>query len=216
MTRSILSRRSGFIDLNPGEKLLWDIKVTAGARFNASHRLASKDRFANLSLAFYSAILLSISIITVAYSLDPLMTKALSVGGIVASVMTLILSMKMFADRHAVDSEQMHRCALEINEICRRYQTQELARSAILKRATAEYNAVLQKYSINHTEKDYLKYKYSHRWEFEDLTDSRSSGELFEIVARELGQNLFERVSALTGAAGLAAAVSALLASMIG
>jgi SMODS and SLOG-associating 2TM effector domain family 5 len=196
--------------------LLWDMKVTAGARFNASHRLASKDRFANLSLAFYSAILLSISIITVAYTLDPFTAKALSVGGIVASVMMLILSMKMFADRHAVDSEQMHRCALEINEIRRLYQSEDIEKSTILKRATSEYNSVLQKYSVNHLEKDYLKYKFAHRWEFDDLSESRSFGEIFEVVARELGQNVFERISALAGAAGLAAAASALIASMIG
>jgi hypothetical protein len=116
-----------------GEKLLWDMKVTAGARFNASQRLASKDRFSNLALALFSAVLLSLSVIALAFELGPTFAKAVTVGSMVASVMALIFSMKIYADRHAVEAEQMHRCALEINEIRRNFANLDMEDPKILK-----------------------------------------------------------------------------------
>lgn len=194
--------------MTQGEKLLWDMKVTAGARFNASHRLASKDRFSNLALALFSAVLLSISVITVAFALDPSVAKGLAVASIMASVMALIFSMKIYADQHAVEAEQMHRCALEINEIRRKFAALDMSDPKMLTKATDEYNFVLQKYSLNHSDRDFKKYKYEHRWEFTDLKDHPNYEEKIVNATRSLLENPFERFSVAAAVAALAAAVS--------
>jgi hypothetical protein len=126
---------------------------------------------------------------------------AVTVGSIVALVMALIFSMKIYADRHAVEAEQMHRCALEINEIRRNFANLDMEDPKILKNTAKEYNFVLQKYSINHTDRDFQKYKYEHRWEFLDLTSQPNYEEKIGSVTRSLLENSFERFSAL-GAAG--------------
>ena len=202
--------------MTSGEKLLWDMKVTAGARFNASHRLASKDRISNISLALFSGFLLSVSVIGLAFDLDPAMSKSLSVAGIVASVMALIFSMKIYADKYAVEAEQMHRCSLEINEIRRVYAAEDMSNSKILIKATEKYNAILHKYSLNHLDEDFKKYKYEHRWEFEDLKEKSGSSVFTENTIRNLKENLFERLSASLGIAGVAAALASLISAIVG
>ncbi|GGE05227.1 hypothetical protein GCM10011529_09540 [Polymorphobacter glacialis] len=71
----------------------------------------------------------------------------------------------------------MHRCALDINELRRE------GNALLLEQADKDapdfvrrYSSVLQKWSINHSESDFLKYKYEHRWEFEDLRDLSDVG----------------------------------------
>jgi SMODS and SLOG-associating 2TM effector domain family 5 len=202
--------------MTAGEKLLWDMKVTAGARFNAANRLASKDRISNLSLALFSGLLLSISVIGLAFSLEPAISKGLAVSGIAASVMSLIFSMKVYADKYAVEAEQMHRCSLEINEIRRICSLEDLSDTKAIISATEKYNAVLQKYSLNHADADFKKYKFEHRWEFEDLKGQSESSVFVQNTTRKLAENLFERLSALLGVAGIAAALAGLISAILG
>lgn len=192
------------------------MKATAGARFNASHRLASKDRISNISLALFSGVLLSVSVIGLAFDLTPSMSKGLSVAGIVASVMALIFSMKIYADKYAVEAEQMHRCSLEINEIRRIYSGKDLSNQKILMEATNRYNAILQKFSLNHSDDDFKKYKYEHRWEFSDLKDRSGPSVFAENTIRNLRENLFETLSAGLGVGALAAAISSLVSIITG
>lgn len=45
------------------------------------------------------------------------------------------------------------------------------------------YNAILQKWSVNHNEEDFLRYKYKHKWEFADIheiPDKDLSGRMFQ------------------------------------
>lgn len=202
--------------MTPGEKLLWDMKVTAGARFNAASRLVAKDRFANVSIAIYSAIVVSTSIITLTFDLGTILSRVVGVASLIASIIILVLSMKLFADRHAVDAEQMHRCALEINELRRFYIAAEITNKPSLIAASDRYNAILQKYSINHSENDYLKYKFSHRWEFEDLRELDEKLAKKREAAETTTSNIIEKVTAWIGGAGLAAAATGLAAALAG
>ena len=190
------------------------MKITAGARFNAARRLASRDRFANLSLAFYSGILLSFSVIAVAFTLDPLVSQALSVIGIFISVMMLIFSMKMFAERYAVESEQMHRCALEINEIRRRFSAEGIEKPAIFKKATSEYNMVLQKYSLSHADEDYAKYKYNNKFEFDHLKNNSKVSDVLGLAVLLIKENIFERFSVILSGVLLIFTASALIVTL--
>ena len=175
------------------------MKATAGARFNASHRLAAKDRLSNLSLALFSAVLLSISIITLAFDFEVADARALTVGSAIAAVMALVFSLKTYADRHAVEAEQMHRCSLEINEIRRKYSILDMSNVKIYSKAADEYNLVLQKFSINHSDKDYQKYKYEHRWEFEDLKQKPNFLETIDNSFRSFSSNFYEKFTFTVG-----------------
>lgn len=159
-------------DKGPLDKLLWDLKVTAGCRFNAAARLGRRDKRSNVLVSVYSALLICVSIATFALPLGSATIRYASFAGIVASILLLVMSMRNFAHQFAVDAEQMHRCALEINELRRVV--------ASLPREQAErdlpeyvrtYNLILQKWSINHSEEDFLRYKYKHKWEFQDIRD---------------------------------------------
>jgi hypothetical protein len=159
--------------VSPQGKLLSDLKVTAGCRFNASARLRRRDKSSNVLVSVYSALLICISVATFALPLGSNVIRYASFGGIVASILLLVMSMKNFAHQFAVEAEQMHRCALEINEL-RRLMLARIAASGGLKSIedySKTYNAILQKWSVNHTEEDYLRYKYKHKWEFPDIAD---------------------------------------------
>lgn len=156
----------------PVEKLAWDLKVTAGCRFNAAARLTRKENSSNILVSVYSALLICVSIATFSLPLDSNLIRYASFGGIVASILLLVMSMRNFAHKFGVEAEQMHRSALEINELRRVL----LALNAEMAEEQLEafanrYNSVLQKWSINHAEEDFIKYKYSHKWEFDDIAN---------------------------------------------
>lgn len=154
------------------EKLAWDLKVTAGCRFNAASRLGRREKSSNILNSLYSALLICISIATFSLPFDSNWIRYASFGGIVASILLLVMSMRSFAHQYGVEAEQMHRCALEINELRRllvSLNPEEAERQ--ISEFSQKYNAILQKWSINHTEQDFLFYKYKHKWEFDDIAN---------------------------------------------
>jgi hypothetical protein len=161
---------SSKFERSPVEKLVSDLKVTAGARFNAAARLWRREKSSNVLVSVYSAVLICVSIATFALPLGSTFIRYASFGGIVASILLLVMSMRNFAHQFGVEAEQMHRCALELNELKRRIQTQapDIAASRLEDYAD-RYSTILQKWSVNHTQQDFLDYKYKHKWEFEDI-----------------------------------------------
>ena len=148
------------------------MKVTAGCRFNAAERLKRREKSSNILVSVYSALLICVSIATFALPMGSSLIRYASFGGIVASILLLVMSMKNFAHGFGVEAEQMHRCALEINELRRSMQALNgIELDSRLSEFTYEYSAVLQKWSVNHTREDFLSYKYRHKWEFEDIAD---------------------------------------------
>jgi len=157
------------IERTPQEKLVHDIKVTTGSRFNAAARLSQRERSSNVLVSVYSALLICTSIATLALPLGSTTIRYASFGGIVASILVLVMSMRNFAHRYGVEAEQMHRCALELNELKRKIATDVGASSAKLASYTEQYSRILEKWNINHNQDDFLNYKYKHKWEFEDI-----------------------------------------------
>jgi len=159
-------------DRTPVEKLIWDCKVTAGARFNAATRLEKKEKGSNVLVSVYSAFLICVSVATLALPLSSNLIRYASFGGIVASILVLVMSMRNYAHKFGVEAEQMHRSALEINELKRTIQSLPKAKAETrLLEFSKTYNAILQKWSVNHNQFDYLEYKYRHKWEFDDIKD---------------------------------------------
>lgn len=158
---------------NSVQKLAWDLKVTAGCRFNAASRLSKREKGSNILVSVYSAILICVSIATFSLPLDSGLIRYVSFGGIVASILLLVMSMRNFAHQFGVEAEQMHRSALEINELRRLLLSLPVDRAEKrLEEFSRNYNEVLQKWSVNHDERDFVRYKYRHKWEFDDIADT--------------------------------------------
>jgi hypothetical protein len=76
------------------------------------------------------------------------------------SIVILVSSLLQYSSGDVVDAEQHHRSALEINELHRLlFLKEDKVTSAELEDFTSRYNAVLQKYSINHADIDFLQYQ---------------------------------------------------------
>jgi hypothetical protein len=154
------------------EKLAWDCKVTAGARFNAAARLNKREKGSNVLVSVYSAFLICVSVATLSLPLSSNLIRYASFGGIVASILVLVMSMRNYAHQFGVEAEQMHRSALEINELKRKIEAQSAAIAAEnLPDHVKNYNHILQKWSLNHDQSDFMEYKYRHKWEFDDICD---------------------------------------------
>ena len=78
---------------------------------------------------------------------------------VVLSVVILVASLLQNSRGEVVDAEQHHRSGLEINELRRLMLAKGTITPEVLEEFTHKYNAVLQKYSINHDPLDYWAYQ---------------------------------------------------------
>jgi hypothetical protein len=141
------------------DKLLEALKVTAGSRFNAATRLENNDRNLTWVTAMTSAYIIALTIIPYFWKLPARATDSLNLVTVVLSVVTLVCALLHNSRRDAVNAEQHHRSALEINELRREMLVQgDSGDKEKLIDFSSRYNAILQKYSINHSELDYYKF----------------------------------------------------------
>lgn len=83
-------------------------------------------------------------------------------------------------------AEQLHRCALGINEVGRRLDSEDDAnRESKFKAYSDEYSAVLQKYSVNHEKADFFEHKLYRSDEYEVEYNGLLG------MARWIGQNVY-------------------------
>jgi hypothetical protein len=76
------------------------------------------------------------------------------------SIVILVSSLLQYSNGDVVNAEQHHRSALEMNELRRLLKLKvETAKEKELEDFIDRYNTVLQKYSINHDDIDFLQYK---------------------------------------------------------
>jgi SMODS and SLOG-associating 2TM effector domain family 5 len=81
----------------------------------------------------------------------------------VASVLILAVSLIQYSNDDAVNSEQHHRCGLEINELRGQLQAmQESISEENLREFARRYSHILDKYSVNHDLVDYDRYRLDH------------------------------------------------------
>jgi hypothetical protein len=145
-----------------GDQSMWlleAMKSTAGSRFNAANRLESNDRNLTWITAMTSVYIIALTIIPYFWKFPVSITDSLNLATVVLSIVILVSALLHNSKREAVNAEQHHRSALEINELRR----EALALGTPLERGdlisfTARYSAVLQKYSVNHTDLDYQKF----------------------------------------------------------
>ncbi|NNH57532.1 SLATT domain-containing protein [Rhizobium laguerreae] len=143
------------------------LKATAGARFKAAKRLEHIDKRMTALTSFSSAYLILLSVGPSLMGASAVSQPITNLFSTALSVLLLASSVLSYASGHAVRSEQYRRSALEIQEIRRELRfagdnvTQELFSTL-----SHRYDAVLQKYSINHDDVDFYRYQLQYPKEY--------------------------------------------------
>jgi hypothetical protein len=143
---SELDRRSDFLRA---------MKDTARSRFKAHKRLSDLDRKLTRIVSLSTAYIIILTITPYIIKGPTYVSDVLNFSTIFLSIIVLVGSLLQYSGQYALSAEQMHRSALEINEVRRNVQYNILDTTTSLDEWTAAYNLVLQKYSINHTDMDY-------------------------------------------------------------
>lgn len=147
------------MDSNQFDELSKSMKVTAGSRFNAAHYLETHDRNLTILTAMTSVYIIAITIIPYFWKLPTKVIDNLNLVTVVLSIVILVSALLQNSRRDAVNAEQHHRSALEINELRRELLVNgsSMPHDDMLKFA-AKYSYILHKYSINHSNLDYEKF----------------------------------------------------------
>jgi SMODS and SLOG-associating 2TM effector domain family 5 len=140
----------------PVAKLLKMLKVTAGCRFIASKRLAYHDKKLTRVTAFASAYVIGLTVMPYFMKLPTETTDLYNIVTVALSIIILVSSLLQYSNGDIVNAEQHHRSGLEINELYRLLLLKvDTVTPEELRDFTGRYNAVLQKYSINHDDIDF-------------------------------------------------------------
>ena len=150
-----------------GAELRRRMGVTSGSRFNAARRLSAVDRSFNLVLSLVSVAIIALTVVQYIYEISNDSNRLIALFTIAASVALLVLTNLNTGNQNMVLSEQLHRCALEVNEVSRRLDAALLENDeSISSQCAREYSEILQKYSVNHEKVDYIEHKLHRRDEF--------------------------------------------------
>ncbi len=154
------------------EQIIAMIGNTSGSRFHCSRRLKAKDRFNNGVIFFASTIAILASIVPALIAVDDVVKTYLTLTSISVSVVILALSGIQYGSNLAVQSELMHKCALDINEVRRRLESTKAPSEKFIIKCLSDYDLILQKYPMNHETVDFLTFKLEHHWRFPELNHS--------------------------------------------
>ncbi|KQM34593.1 hypothetical protein ASF03_21325 [Rhizobium sp. Leaf68] len=145
---------------NATNELLKSLRATAGSRFNASKRLSHVDKRLTALTAFTSAVIIALTVFPKFIDVSPRAGAWIELMTVAMSILLLASSVLQYASNHAVKSELFHRSALDIQELKRQLQfrAQTIDTPDFLK-ISADYNDVLQKYSLNHDDVDFYRYQ---------------------------------------------------------
>lgn len=141
------------------DELAKSMKATAGSRFNAAKYLEKHDRNLTWVTALTSVYIITITILPYFWKLPAKVTDNLNLVTVVLSIVILVSALLHNSRRDAVNAEQHHRSALEINELRRELLVHgnSISNEDLLV-FNSKYGAVLQKYSINHSALDYEQF----------------------------------------------------------
>ncbi|MCL7999052.1 SLATT domain-containing protein [Brucella sp. 21LCYQ03] len=150
------------------QDFLRSLKVTAGSRFNAAKRMEHVDQRMTVLSSFSSAYLILVSVVPAIISVTAPAQSILTLFSISLSVVLLASSVSSYARAYGVKAEQYHRSALEIQELRRelRFIGENVAKEDF-ERLSHRYNAILQKYSLNHSDVDFYRYQLEYKTDYQ-------------------------------------------------
>lgn len=159
------------------DELSSKMKTTAGCRFIAHKRLLALDAAWTRLTALSSAYVIVLTALPYFLSLPTHIADHINLATLALAIIVLIASLVQYASNNAATGEQFHRSALEINEIRRELDTASpTSNVSALQTVSEKYNAILQKYSINQDEIDYLRYQYDRPDEYPWIDAKKRSG----------------------------------------
>lgn len=131
------------------------MKNTARARFKAHKRLTELDVRQTKIVSLSTAFIIVLTVAPYIIKCPTYVTDALNLFTIVFSIVILVYSLLQYSSQNALAAEQFHRSALEINELRRDLEMASDEDLIETKKCIDRYDAVLQKYSINHKDVDF-------------------------------------------------------------
>jgi hypothetical protein len=140
------------------KSLLNSLKYTSASRFNAARRLEQREQRLSVLITLISIYIVSVTLLPYFTKLPDDVTRLLNFFTVILSISILVASLHYRSNYDSTKAEQHHRSALEINELRREIMAYQEAMS--LEKFidfSRRYDAVLQKYSVNHDDIDYLK-----------------------------------------------------------
>jgi len=155
----------------PTDHLLKSMKQTASSRFIAARRLERHDKALTRLIAYSSVYVVLLTVLPYFMKLAAHVTDLFNLVTVALSLTILVASLMQYSSAEVVNAEQQHRSGLEINEVRRELLLKETnATAEELLDFTHRYNAVLQKYCVNHDEVDFLKFQLDRPEDFPWVT----------------------------------------------
>jgi hypothetical protein len=132
------------------------VSVTAGARFQASRRLARQAKFAQWTIALLSVVLVFVSLVPALGLPTEISTPYLNAIQVGLAVLVLVYSLLIGMDNYSVRADKMHRCGMELGRVERKLQTflTREGTDANYESLSEQYFEILNQYE-NHEDVDY-------------------------------------------------------------
>lgn len=152
--------------MNYAETLYNKIWKTKGTRFLAHQRLESLNRYSTYSISFNSIFVIILSILSLQQFqyLSYFTADILSLITLFLSILIIVISITENAKNYSVNAEMHHQCGKDLNliyekliQIKNNYDSDPNAKISI-HALGIEYQKVVDKYSVNHSELDYQKF----------------------------------------------------------
>lgn len=148
------------------QRFLDKIWTTKGARFNAHRRLLARHKSSTKALAVLSIYVIAASIGSLVVQFEPVFARtysralpAIGAGTIVVSVFILVQSLLDSAQNYQLRAHQMLRCGEKLSSLYNRLSAKRNMRQIGPEEYllhVEEYDRILQDYSENHEDIDYL------------------------------------------------------------
>lgn len=187
------------------DQMVREMGVTKGCRFNAAKRLETLEKRRTVTIAAASIFVILLSLIPAMVPLPALLANLLTLITVGFSIIILVASILQAANSDSVKADQLHRCSLEINGIRHELRAVDSPDEAILKTFSRRYQEILQRYSVNHDDVDFEKYKIDHPNLYPTVSEAEK-GESLRNAKR------LDVLSTLAGALSIIGAVAAAIA----
>jgi SMODS and SLOG-associating 2TM effector domain family 5 len=166
-------------------QLLNEMKLSKGARFNASKRLEDRDRRRTTTMAYASASVIILTLLPAFFITPGWLASALSIATVAMSLIILANSLLQAQSNDPVKADQFHRCALEINSLRRQLRAIEGITAEQIASFSTDYDNILSRYNLNHDAEDSEKYRLEHPDEFPALTPDDAAASKKIVSARD-------------------------------
>lgn len=136
-------------------ELYKSLRQTAQARFEANRRLLARDHKNNRLVAASSAVVIVVTVLPYIFMRADIWTDVFAFISITMALAILVASLLHYSRIDAATAEQQHRSALEISELRREMHASapHMSQAKFLK-ISKRYDAILQKFSVNHDKCD--------------------------------------------------------------